>query len=137
MLVPQSAGPFSLASLAGNALGLTGASSNASIPNLDMAINFAGGTTAPSSYTGVADLTTSNTGIGSGGQASGAQLSGPYIVDDANLGHGRIGFAGGVFGNFSANQTDIASFYLIGPNQFVAIETSGLGPSGVLSVDPQ
>ena len=102
-----------------------------------MALTFVGGTTAPSSYTGIGDLTTSNTAIGSNGQVSSVSLTGQYLLDDPVLGHGRIGFTGGVFGNFTANQADIASYYLIGPNQFVAIEISGLGPSGVLFVDPQ
>jgi len=134
----QSAGPFTIPThLSGNAVGVAGASSEASIPNIDFALNLAAGAASPANYSAMIDLTTSNLGVGASGQVADVPLSSEYIIDDANLGRGRMGFTGGVFGNFSDPSTDIASIYLVGPNQFVAIEQSGIGPSGILFFDPE
>jgi hypothetical protein len=57
------------------------------------------------------------------------------------VGRGTIGFVPGIFGDFTAAQPVFGSFYLIGPNQFVAIGQgpggTGVDPSGVLFFDPQ
>ena len=140
-LIPQVAGPFSLQSdLSGNLIGLGGGSSFPSIPNLDIAANFNG----VSSYSFEVDLTSSNLSLGSGGQVPDFATSDAFVLDDATLGRGRIRLIGGLFGDTNTFAADIASYYFIGPNQFVAI---GLGPqpngtaggpsSGILFFDPQ
>jgi hypothetical protein len=133
-LIPQAAGPFSTQSdLSGNFIALGGGSSNPSIPNFEMAANFDGA----SSYSAQGDLATSNTAIGSNGQVANFTVSGGFRIDDATLGHGRLQLLGGLIGDPNAGGTDIPFFYLIGPNQFVAIgQTMGV-PSGVLFFDPQ
>jgi hypothetical protein len=133
-LMPQAAPPFSTPSdLSGNFIALGGASSNSNIANFDIAANFNGA----SSYSAMGDLTTSNTSIGTNGQVSNFATSGGFRIDDTTLGRGEMQVLGGLLGDPNAFVTDLLSFYIVGPSQFVAIsETSGVS-SGVLFFDPQ
>jgi len=137
-IIPQAAGPFSNADLTGNSIGVAGGSSSPSIPNLDFAINFAPSTNSSNlNYSTLVDYTDET-----GRQVPSYSLTGTGQVQEQTLGWGRISFTPGVFGDFSGtSSTVLASFYLIGPNQFVAIgqgENGGAGvqPSGVMYFDP-
>jgi hypothetical protein len=136
-LIPQSAGPFSIAThLSGNLIALGGGSSSPSIPSVDFAANF-DSTISPGTYNFLIDLASSNSTIGSGGQVAGVSLTDHYLIDDANTGHGVIRMIGGIIGDPNTFAADLANYYIIGPNQFVAIgQTMGV-PSGVLFFDPQ
>ena len=127
-------GGITLQSLSGNSIGLAGGSSSASMTNLDLAVNFDGA----GNYMALFDFTVSNLGVGSSGQGENVLLNGAtYRIDDANLGRGQLQqVPSGFFNNFPV-QADAMSFYMIGPNQFVAIEELGLSPSGIMFFDPQ
>jgi hypothetical protein len=138
-LLPQAAPPVSAQSdLSGNLIALGGGSSSPSVPNFDMAATFDGAST----YSAEGDLASSNTAINGNGQFPGFNLaSDAFKIVDATFGHGEIFLLGGLFGDPNAGSTDVASFYLIGPNQFVAMglgpSTVGGIPSGILFFDPQ
>jgi hypothetical protein len=102
--------------------------------NLDLAVNYDGA----GDYTAMFDFTVSNTGVGANGQGQSILLNGAtYHIVDANLGRGDLlQVPSGFFNNFPV-QSDAMAFYLIGPNQFVAIEELGLSPSGIMFFDPQ
>jgi hypothetical protein len=139
MLTPQAAGPFSLAAdFTGNVIALGGGSSSSSIPNVDMAFNLTG---AAGTYSAIFDLTTPNTAIGANGQVVGFQIADLYAMDDPVVGHAFFHLLGGVLGDPNTGADDLATIYIIGPNQFVAIGVGpGAGggvPSGVLFFDPQ
>ena len=129
-LTPQAAGPFSTQGLSGNLIAREGPSSappsaSISVYNADLALNF---DSASTTYTSEVDLTTSNLSIGSNGQVHDTSLSAQsYTMDDTALGHGHLNLLGALIGDPNAFQTDFATFYVIGPNQFVAI---GVGPTG-------
>ena len=136
LLTPQATGPFSIANdLSGNLIALSGGSSIPAVPNIDSSVSFDG---PNEQFSALFDFTTTNASIGTNGQVPNFGPIGPdaFRLDDTSLGRGRMAFPGYVFGNFSAPSTDIGTFYLIGPNQFVLIEQSGFGPSGVLFFDP-
>ncbi len=133
-LVPQAAPPFSTQSdLTGNFIAQGGGSSISTIANFDLAANFDGG----SSYSAMGDLTTSNTSIGANGQVPNFATSGGFRIDDTTLGRGEMQVLGGLLGDPNTFATDLVSFYLIGPNQFVAISEAAGVASGVLFFDPQ
>jgi hypothetical protein len=133
-LVPQAAGPFSAATdLSGNLLGRAGGASTAGAPNADIASTFNG----VSGYDYTLDLTTTNTALGSNGQVVNFSSSDAFQVDDPVTGHGKFQLLGGVLGDPNVGTPDIVSFYLIGPNQFVAIGSVAGVPSGVFFFDPQ
>jgi hypothetical protein len=133
-LVPQAAGPFSEATdLSGNFIGRAGGSSTAGAPNVDFASTFNG----VSGYDYTLDLTTTNTSLGSNGQIVNFSSSAGFQIDDPVSGHGKLQLLGGVLGDSNVGTPDIVSFYLLGPNQFVAIGNVSGVPSGVLFFDPQ
>jgi hypothetical protein len=133
-LVPQAAGSFSTSTdLSGNLLGRAGGASTAGAPNVDFAATFNG----TSGYDYTLDLTTTNTSIGSSGQVVNFASSDGFQIDDAVTGHGEFRLLGGVLGDPNLGAPDIVSFYLIGPNQFVAIGNVSGVPSGVFFFDPQ
>jgi len=138
-LIVQSgpAAGFSLQSLSGKSIGLAGGSSNSSMANLDLAVNFDGA----GNYATELDFTISNTSVGTNGQGQNFVLNAntcacTYQLEDPSLGRGELGMISSFFDHFP-NQSDTVSFYLIAPNQFVAIEDLGLSPSGILFFDPQ
>jgi hypothetical protein len=132
-LVPQTAGPFSASNLAGNSIGRAGGSSTAGPANADFAATFDG----TANYSFKLDLTTTNASLGSNGQVIDFSTSDIFQINDATSGHGVLRLLGGVLGDPNASAGDIVSFYLIGPNQFVAIGNTAGVPSGVLYFDPQ
>jgi hypothetical protein len=66
-------------------------------------------------------------------------FSGTFFVVDPTTGHGSASFPPFVFGDFASNQqtTRFASFYMIGPNQFVLIGIQMGLNSGIVFFDPQ
>ena len=64
-------------------------------------------------------------------------FGGAYLVTDASTGHGNASFPSGFFGNFALGQPAPATFYVIGPNQFVMIGTLSSGQTGVSFFEPQ
>lgn len=131
-LTPQTGAPFSSASLNGNLLAGFGGSASPSIPNFELAMNLAG---AAGTYTAAGDLTSLPS---QDGQATGVQFNGNYSLSNTSVGHGTLTLPSAVFGDFTSGGTSIASFYLIGPNRFVAIGINPAGQySGVMFFDPQ
>jgi hypothetical protein len=125
-LIPQSvpAGGFSVAGLSGNVIGVAGGSSNPFATNLDIAGTFdgKGNLSIEVDYTVPTNqIPPQGTNITLPGQVA-CQCT--YNITDGNLGAGVIELISSLFGDFPNNQ-DQAGFYLIAPNQFVAIDTSG------------
>jgi hypothetical protein len=139
---------FTSLALSGNSIGLAGATSSSSLTNLDIAVNFVADTNPKDppggNYSGEFDFTLQNPNfsVGTNGQGVNAPWKGPagptiYGIDVASLGHGEISqVPSGLFNNFPI-QADSMSFFLIGPNQLVAIEDTGLSPCGIMFFDPQ
>jgi len=135
--VPQNVpnGGFSLQSLSGNSIALNGATSSPSTANSDLAVNFDGA----GNFTAMFDFTVPNLTIGSNGQGSNIPLNGStYNFVDTSLGHGLLlGIPSGFFNNFPVNSNDGMVFYLIQPNQLVAIEDQGFSSSDIMFFEPQ
>jgi hypothetical protein len=132
--VKPSTGGFSAHSLSGNSIALAGGTSSSSMTNLDLAVNFDGA----GNFSAEFDFTLSNLSVGLNGQGQNVALSGStYQVHDAGLGRGELFQVPSGFFNDFPSQPDQMSFYLIGPNQFVAMEDAGLSPSGIMFFDPQ
>jgi hypothetical protein len=137
--LPQSGAPFQLSTVSGNVVAGFGASSTPLVPNVALGMNFvpptAVGTGKAGSYTSVGDVTSIAT---QGGKIPDAPYSGRIaFVDSTNLanGHGLITLPGPLVGDFSnSGATYQATFYLIAPNQFVAI--AGIPGSSFGSVPP-
>lgn len=140
-LVLQSApsGGFTQASLSGNAIGLAGASSSPFLANLDVAGNFAGNGTfsAKLDYTLAGTIPIPPQGTDLTIPSNVVSCDCRYRVEDAQLGRGELILFSSIFSGFP-NHSDIVSFYLIGPNQFVALEDAGASPSsGILFFESQ
>lgn len=141
-LIPQAAGPFSASDIGGNYIGVAGGSSIAGIPNLDFAANF---DATAQTYSDEVDFTSNSTiGPSGNGQVQNFPFSNyQWVLVDTAAGRGEVSFPPTVFGDFTSTtgQPTFASFYLIGPRQFVAIgqgsDGTGGEPSGVLFFDPQ
>jgi hypothetical protein len=145
--LPQVGAPFQLSDVSGNVLAGLGASSSPQVPNAALAMTIvaptAVGTGKAGSYTAVGDLTSIAT---QGGKFTDASYNGRLaFIDAANLanGHGLITLPGPLVGDFTSGTTYQATFYMIAPNQFVAIaepQTSGFGSlppyTGVIFVGP-
>jgi hypothetical protein len=137
-LVPRTAGPFSVAGdLGGNSIAVAGGSSSPALPNLDFAVTYDGVGT----YNTEVDFTNEDLTRGVNGQAQNLLRQGAYTLVDSTVGRGTISFTPGIFGDFTSTQPVYGSFYIIGPNQFVAIGQgpvgTGVDPSGILFFDPQ
>jgi hypothetical protein len=138
-------GQFAIStSLTGNVIGLGGGSSSPAAPNVDFAMNLAGGSGGSAGYSALVDLTTTNTALGNNGQVQAYSFTGDYsiIPADASIGHGAFQIVGGAVGDPTTSDTDVVSFYIIGLNQFVAINlgpnAAGNGvPSSVMFFDPE
>jgi hypothetical protein len=135
----QTGAPFSATSLPGNAIFGAGASSSPLIPNAELGLNFAVGTsaTAVADYTGLGDLTSVPA---QGGNFSALQVSGQYRLINTAVGYGEILIPALLVGQTDYPQGTLfpATFYMIGPSQFVSICTQPppIVPSGVMFVDP-
>jgi hypothetical protein len=128
---PQAAGPFGNQSLSGNMISLTGASAIPSIPDILTGMN---ANSANSSFSAIADVASLNSQIGN---SASRIFTEDYQVTDSTLGHGSMTLPPGYFGDFSLNQSAPATFYLLGPNQFVLIGTLSGTNSGVIFFDPE
>jgi hypothetical protein len=133
--VPQKGGPFGNPSISGNALFASGGTAIPDIPSVAAAFNL-DSTTAPMfpTYTAAGDLTSLSNQLANYPNFA---ISGAYNVSDTNLGHGVVTLPAQFFGAFGTSLFDVASFYLIGPNQFVAIGTQPNTFSGVSFFTPQ
>lgn len=124
--VPQSGAPFHLTDISGNLIAGFGASSTPLVPNAALGMNFVPPTAVTTgkagSYTAVGDLTSIAT---QGGKIPDGSYSGRIaFVDSTNLanGHGLLTLQAPLVGDFSNSGTTYqATFYMIAPNQFVAI----------------
>lgn len=130
--MPQTGAPFQLTDISGNLIGGFGASSSPLVPNAVLGMNFTPpgslGTGKPGSYTAVGDVTSIAT---QGGKVTDGSYSGKtafLTATDLANGHGLIIFQGPLVGDFSGSgQTYQGTFYMIAPNQFVAIASAGSG----------
>jgi hypothetical protein len=129
-LSPQAAGPFGNQSLSGNVISVSGASAIPSIPDILTALNLPSGGGA---FTAIADVASLDSQIGNSPNRT---FSDDYQLLDTTLGHGSATLPPGYFADFNLNQQAPATFYLIGPNQFVLIGTLSGSESGVAFFDP-
>jgi hypothetical protein len=128
---PQAAGPFGNQTLSGNMISLTGASATPQIPEIVTGIN---ASSANGNFAAIADVASLNSQIG---DSPSRTFSEDYQLLDSTLGHGSMTLPPGYFGDFDLNQSAPATFYLIGPNQFVLIGTLSGVNSGVIFADPE
>jgi hypothetical protein len=140
--LPQTAAPFQLSNVSGNVIAGFGASSTPLVPNAALGMNIisptAVGTGKAGSYTSIGDLASIATqSIPQGGKIPDGPYSGRIaFIDSTNLanGHGLITFQAPLLGDFSSGTTYQATFYMIAPNQFVAI--AGISGSSLGTVPP-
>jgi hypothetical protein len=140
--LPQTGAPFQLSNVSGNVIAGFGASSTPLVPNAALGMNIvsptAVGTGKAGSYTSTGDLTSIATqSIPQGGKIPDGSYSGRIaFVDSTNLanGHGLITFQAPLLGDFSSGTAYQATFYMIAPNQFVAI--AGISGSSLGTVPP-
>jgi hypothetical protein len=126
----QAGGPLDATALSNNLTFSAGASAIPAIPSIEAAVNV---NNTALTYAGVADLTAPDPVD----NIPNSSFGGAYSVVDANLGHGTIQFPQAVFGDFTANQLYPASFFLIGPNQFISIGIRSATFSGISLFEPQ
>lgn len=128
----QTGAPFTASNLSGNVIGGLGASSSPLIPSAEIGLNLASG----NNYSAFGDL---NSLSSEGGSQPGLQFSGKFQLSSLAAGYGRILLPTELFGDFTspAGTNTTCSFYMIAPNQFVAISDKPGLPSGVVFVDPQ
>lgn len=146
--MPQTGAPFQLTDISGNLIGGLGASSSPLVPNAVLGMNFtppgAVGIAKLGSYTAVGDITSIAT---QGGKVTDGSYSGNIAfrtATDLAKGHGAINFQGPLVGDFSLPvPTYQGTFYMIAPNQFVAIaqpQQSGFASlppfTGVIFIGP-
>ncbi len=112
-------------------ISLTGASAIPSIPAIVSAVN---ASSDSGSYTAIVDVASLNSQIGNSANRT---FSEDYQITDPALGHGRTTMPPGYFGDFDLNQYAPATFYLLGPNQFVLIGILSGVDSGVIFFDPE
>ncbi|HKM67307.1 MAG TPA: hypothetical protein VJX70_09090 [Candidatus Acidoferrum sp.] len=131
-LIRKSTTAFSAQTLSGNVLYASGGTVIPQIPALSAALNI---NSSAGTYTAFGDLASLNS---QDGNAPNVNFSGALQLIDPGLGHGLFTFPQQVFGVFN-NQTLSyrASFYLVGPNQFVAMGIQGSVYTGVITGDPQ
>jgi len=144
-LTPQVTGvQFDNTSVSGNVTFSAGATANPNIPSVVAGMNFTFSSTAipPAAYTAKGDV--SSLSDQAGNNLTDVPFNGTYSVLDPTLGHGLLRLPEQIFGVFpGSGQLDSAFFYLIGPNQAVAIgiqqgNNGQPGPqSGVIFLDPQ
>lgn len=129
----QAGGPFDASSISGNLIAGFGATAVPDIPDMAAAIN---ADNVAGVLTGLGDLDSLSAQVGNHRDQP---FSGTFLMLDPTLGHGSASFPPFVFGDFVSDQrtTRFASFYMIGPNQFVLIGVqSGLN-SGIVFFDPE
>jgi hypothetical protein len=151
-VTPQTGGPFQVSNISGNLVAGFGASSTPLVPNATLGMNFISptglGTGKLGSYTAIGDLTAIATQGTQEGKIPDASYSGNIAflsATDLANGHGLITFQPPLLGAFTSVQVAAyqATFYMIAPNQFVAIAeplSSGFGSlppyTGVIFIGP-
>lgn len=129
--------PFGDQSVDGNITFAVGATANPNIPSVVAGMNFVFNATAipPAVYTAKGDLSSLTV---QDGNVPNVTFGKNYSVLDGFLGRGLVFLPEQILGVFpGSGQYDIAFFYLIGPNQFVAIGESPGANSAVMFFDPQ
>jgi hypothetical protein len=124
----QVPGPFSVRSIGGALIAVSGAASVPQIPNVEAAINV--GPTF-GSLTGMAYATSTQAG-----QLANVTFQGSYSVTDGNAGRGSMMLPAGFYGDFTSNALVPASFYLIGPGRFFSIGVQNGTISGISYFSP-
>ncbi len=108
----------------------SGASVIPAIPSIEGAINV---NNTAGTYVGIADLTAPDPidNIPNG------SFAGNYSLVNTTLGHGVIELPEQVYGDFTGSLLYTASFFIIGPNQFVSIGIQNSTYSGISFFAPQ
>src|SRR5215469_2657363 len=137
--LPQLGAPYSLTNISGNMIAGFGASSSPNVPNVILGLNLVSptgtGTNASvlGSYSAMGDYTSLLGPVsGQGGKVTGFQATAKFGFRDAtslSSGHGLIQIPAPLLGDFNQQPgfVYLSSFYMIAPNQFVAICISNQG----------
>ena len=130
-LTARAGGPFSSSTLSGNAMLSVGGSPTRDVPNAVAGLNF---NSAAGTFVGTGSLTSFFKSDGPFIDSS--FINATYQVVDPDNGYGTATVPASLFGNFTKNLTQPATFYLINSNQAVMIGTNTGALSGVVSVIP-
>jgi hypothetical protein len=117
--------------LSGNMLGGSVGSAIPDIPNFEAAFNINGQT---GSATALGDLTSLPSELGNVPDVS---FTGSFLITNFPLGYGTATLPAGLFTPTPSSQQAPASFYMLGPNQLVAIGTQNGVYSGISFIDPE
>jgi hypothetical protein len=129
-LTAQASGPFAEAMLAGNMLVRNGGTPTADNPSLIAAIDSDSG---GDSFSGIADADS----LTAGTAQSGLAFDGTFALSDAAAGRGTAMVQASSLGDFSSNGSYPVVFYMIGPDQMVAMGAQSGIYSGIVNFDPQ
>ncbi len=130
-LTNRTGAPFNASSLTGNFIAGFGGSASPDIPNFELGVTL---NSTAGTYAAAGDLASLPS---QDGLATNVQFNGTFGLVNSSLGHGSLTLPAAVFGDFTSGATSTASFYLIGPNQFVLIGIDQGRYSGVAFFDPQ
>ncbi len=117
--------------LSGNLIGGSVGSAIPDIPNFEAALNVNGQTGAA---TAMGDLTSLPSELGNVPNVS---FAGTFLITNFPLGYGTATLPAGLFTPTASSQPGPASFYMLGPNQFVLIGTQNGIYSGISFFDPE
>jgi hypothetical protein len=117
--------------LSGNLIGGSVGSAIPDIPNFEAALNVNGQTGAA---TAIGDLTSLPSELGN---VTDVSFSGTFLITNYPLGYGTATLPAGLFTPTASSQPGPASFYMLGPNQFVLIGTQNGVYSGISFFDPE
>jgi hypothetical protein len=117
--------------LSGNMLGGSVGSAIPDIPNFEAAFNINGQTGA---LTALGDLTSLPSELGNVPDVS---FTGSFLITNFPLGYGTATLPAGLITPTPSSQQAPASFYMLGPNQLVAIGTQNGVYSGISFIDPE
>lgn len=117
--------------LSGNMLGGSVGSAIPDIPNFEAAFNINGQT---GGATALGDLTSLPSELGNVPDVS---FTGSFLITNFPLGYGTATLPAGLFTPTPSSQQAPASFYMLGPNQLVAIGTQNGVYSGISFIDPE
>jgi hypothetical protein len=129
-IVQQSPGPFENQNVSGNVLVGSGTSVIPTATDIAAAGSFDSGAGTLVLF---GDLTSLSV---QGGNAENQSGTGTYSITDSLNGYGTAMVPAGLFGDFTRNAEYPASFYMIGPNQFVLIGTQNGVASNIFFFDP-
>jgi hypothetical protein len=115
--------------LSGKLIGGSIGSATIDIPNFEAAFNVNGQTGAATAIGDLASLPLGN--------VPNESFSGMFTITDFQLGYGTAMLPAGLFTPTASSQQAPASFYMLGPNQFVLIGTQSGVYSGISFFDPE